>query len=442
MIKDKQITEIELMKFFLPIVAMTMLLVLSQNVISSALAQTIAPAIALSAYSVGRGVAGIIQAPCWALMKLTTASARYKKSAKNLLKVAMQSGALVIAIMLLISYTPLSKFVFINIMGIKPDMLTETLKVFKILMIMPIILVFRITHQTFVALRKKTIWLTIGTSLRVVTMVGLAYFITQTKIISGGKIGAIILLAGFGIEGIVALFKGRPWLKEAPEEKDNNQQILAIQKIWLIFFPLIFAQFIISSINSVISAGLSRSADPTIAISSYFVAHTLAWIFIGMGFRVHQLVIVYVKDSTSFNTVRRFVYKIAIVMVLLLAVLAFTPLGSWVLTNLLNISPEIAVHAAKILKFFVVIPVALFVSELYQGVMLKERNSAGITLCKIVNLASLCIVLFVLVALFPSLGSSIGGISIACSYIAEAGTAFLLSRRYLNKKNSTIGSIA
>ncbi|QOR33899.1 hypothetical protein IMX26_10385 [Clostridium sp. 'deep sea'] len=436
MLKDEnRLTERELVKFFLPIVAMTMLLVLSQNVISSALAQTLAPAIALSAFSVGRGVAGIVQAPCWALMKLTTASARYKKSAKNLLKVAVKGGALVIAVMLFISYTSLNRFIFIDLIGIKENILTETLQVFKTLMLMPVILVLRITHQSFVALRKKTIWLTVGTMARVVIMLGLAYLISKTKFLTGGKIGSIILLTGFAIEAIVAFFKGRPWLKEAPEESETNQQVLSTKNIWRIFYPLIFAQLIISSINSVISAGLSRALNPTIAISSYFVAHTLAWIFIGMGFRVHQLVIVYVKDQNSYKVVKKFVYKIAITMVVLLAILSFTPLGSWVLTNMLNINAEITAQAAKVLKYFVIIPFALFVSEFYQGLMLKERSSTGITICKIVNLTSLAVVLTTLVVLFPNLGSSIGGISIACSYIAEAVTAFLLSKKYLKIKS-------
>ena len=186
--------------------------------------------------------------------------------------------------------------------------------------------------------------------------------------------------------------------------------------MWVFFIPLILAQFINAFVNPGISAGLARTANPELAIAAYYVARSLAWIFLSLGFRIHQLVLVYVKDSRSWQLVVRFVVMLSVIMMVAMGILALTPVGAWVYANVLHIDPYIATAALKSLVYFMFIPFAIFFAELYQGVMLLERRSREITVCKLVNVA----VLFTMVAVAPQYGSVIGGISLLVSFMAEA----------------------
>src|SRR6056297_49669 len=96
-----KLTYRELAEFFIPIAIMTMIMMSSHNVISSALAQTAFPAIALSAYSVGQSMSATLQAPVWATVKLTTSVAQDKQSSINLMKVAITTGIIVLILLLL-----------------------------------------------------------------------------------------------------------------------------------------------------------------------------------------------------------------------------------------------------------------------------------------------------------------------------------------------------
>lgn len=233
------------------------------------------------------------------------------------------------------------------------------------------------------------------------------------------------------MESLIAIFAGRPWLKEVPEKKEDTAETrYTTASMWLFFLPLVLAQVITSFINPGISAGLARTAEPEVAISSYFVARSLAWIFLGMGFRVHQLVLVYVKDKASWQVVRRFVYGLSVIMLISLAILSFTPVGAWVYENIIHVEAQLANDALKALSFFVIIPPVMFIAELYQGTLLQARRSKGITICKTINIITLFVVLFSLVALYPNLGSMIGGISMAASYVVEAIVSYFLCRKY------------
>ena len=176
-----------------------------------------APALALTAYSVGQSVSSMIQAPIWALVKLTTASTNNRVSTENLMKLAWQVCGIVVFLMCTIAFTPLGKLAFVDIMGVSEELLTATLWSFRIFLIMPILEILRSTHQGFVVLRKKTIWLTLGTILRIGSMFIMALFFTKSKIIDGGVVGSLILMTGFAMEAFVIFVKGRPWLKEVPE---------------------------------------------------------------------------------------------------------------------------------------------------------------------------------------------------------------------------------
>jgi Na+-driven multidrug efflux pump len=429
-----EVTYKELLEFFLPIAAMTMIMMSSHNVISSALAQTAFPAIALSAYSVGQSMSATLQAPIWAIVKLTTSVAQDYTSTINLMKVAATIGVIVLIGLILVAFTPLSNIVFRGIMGVSDELFDDTLKTFRILIIMPIFGVFRTTHQGFVALRRKTYWMTVGTIARISSMFITAIVLTKTDFITGGAIGATILLIGFSFESIVAFFTGRKWFKEAPEKNEDDRDPFTVKKIWLFFIPLILAQVSTSFVNPGISATLARATEPEEAISSYYIARSLAWIFLGMGFRVHQIVLVFVKDRLSWEKVRRFVYGLVLIMVFFLATIAFTPVGPWIYANILHVELDLAQRAIKALAFFVIIPPAMFISELHQGLMLKNQKSNGLTICKAFNIATLLGLIIILVNLMPHLGSTIAAISLAASYIVECGVALWLTKDMVFKE--------
>ena len=427
-VQKNKLRYLDLVQFYLPLAIMSMIMMSSQSVITAALAKTTDPVIALAAYSVGRSVANMLQAPLRAMMKLTLATAISKESAHNLLKVARQVGAVVLALMALIAFTPLNRIVFINLMGVSEDLFLPSLNVFRAYMVMPLLSVIRTPRQGFIVLRRKTIWLTMSTIIRISAMFVTAVFINSSGIINSGVIGVVLMFVGIGVETIIAFIKGNPWLSEVEDSPPDGSPPFDVPGIWKFFVPLVIAQFAMSFVNPGISASLARANNPEIAISSYYVARSLGWIFISVGGRIHQMVLVFVEDAHSWRTVFRFTAVVAVLAMAFISILAFTLAGPWIYANLLDVDIEIAGPALAALGFFTIIPPAFFISQLYQGLLLKSRNSQAITIIKAVNVATMFAVMLLLTAIKPGLGASIGVISIASSYYAEILVAIYLAR--------------
>ena len=427
---------LELLKFYIPLVIMSMLIMASHNVINIALASTATPALALAAYSVGRSLSRMIESPMYALTRLTPPISNNKLSIDNLKTVIKQISIGVIVVMAIIGFTPLGKYIFINIMGVEQELFQDTILVFRFLILMPIITAIRIPHQGFIVLKKKTTYLTIGTTLRIAGIIFFSWFLTSVVELNSGVIGAIILVVGMGIEAAVAYFKGRDWPETVPEKHDDEDMDYSVKGIWTFFIPLVAARIIFSFVNPSINGTLARAARPEIAISGYFVARSLAWILIAVGFRIHQMVVVYAKNQKSFYKIRRLVLSLAVLMSIIIAFLAFTPAGLWVLHNIIGVEDEIAQPALSALAFFVAVPPLYFTSELYQGTLLKQKRSKSVTLCRSINVGTMFASLLVLTALFPKMGSAIGSASVAIGYGVEAIVAYIQYKLIVKKELS------
>src|SRR6056297_2037485 len=240
---------LELLKFYIPLVIMSMLIMASHNVINIALASTATPALALAAYSVGRSLSRMIESPMYALTRLTPPISNNKLSIDNLKTVIKQISIGVIVLMAIIGFTPLGKYIFINIMGVEQELFQDTILVFRFLILMPIITAIRIPHQGFIVLKKKTTYLTIGTTLRIAGIIFFSWFLTSVVELNSGVIGAIILVVGMGIEAAVAYFKGRDWPETVPEKHDDEDMDYSVKGIWTFFIPLVAARIIFSFVN-------------------------------------------------------------------------------------------------------------------------------------------------------------------------------------------------
>ncbi|MFP4457571.1 MAG: hypothetical protein ACLFPS_07920 [Clostridia bacterium] len=433
---NHDIEYLELLKFYIPLVIMSMLTMTSHNAINIALAKTAMPALALAAYSVGRSLSKMIESPMYALTRLTPPISNNTLSINSLAKVVKQITIGVLLIMAILAFTPLGEYIFTKIMGVEQNLFNDTILVFRFLMLMPIITAIRITHQGFIVLKKKTVFLTLGTIFRVIGMIISAWILTNIVNLDSGVIGAMILVFGMGIEAVIAFINGRDWKEVVPNKHEHEELNYSVKDIWKFFIPLVAARIVFSFVKPSINATLARAVQPEIAISGYFVARSLAWILIAVGFRIHQMVVVYAKNKKSFNKIRKLVLAFALLMSLIIAILALTPAGLWVLNNIIGVENDIAYPAINALIFFIAVPPLYFTSELYQGTFLRLKRSKSVTICRSINVGSMFISLLILTALFPEMGSAIGSASVAVGYGVEAIAAFIQYRLLAKKELS------
>ena len=418
----------QLLKFFIPIAIMTIVMKSSQSIISAALTRTVAPAIAMTAFSVSNSISTLFMAPSWAILKVSVSTATDQESYKSLMTVGWWTYGIIMAIMLVVGFVPsVTYYVFVTLSGLNPDILPTVTLSYRVFLFMPIMGVFRTLANGFVTLQKKTYKLTIAVVLRVIYMIVMIQFLAKGQWLEGGVMGAFIFVSGFGVEALSTLWSARGYKKTLPPRPETGSG-MSVRQIWIFFLPLIAAQLIGSFISPAINAGLARVNNPEVAISSFFVARSFAWMILGIGFRIHQIVVVFVKDALSWKRVNRFIIAFSLSVTILLLVIAYTPLGTWAFGSLIGVDTDSLAPVIQTLAVLALAPIFLFTAESYEGILLQHKNTMGITLAKSANIIGLVASLFLFSRLFPDAGAILGGVCMVASYVVEAIVAFILAR--------------
>jgi hypothetical protein len=404
-----------------------MLMMGSHSIVSSALARTTGAAAALAAFSVAQTIAMMFESPCFALRRLFVSLIDDQHSFATLLKITAVTIAVVFSVQVAIAFSPLGYVLFVRLVGISPELFPQTIGAYKVFMLLPVMSAIRSTFQGLIIVRRKTHYLTLNILIRLATMVGMAAFLTNTEVISGGAVGAVVLVSGMAIEGLMAILTGARLRKDLPQRTHDGVP-LTISAAWIFFYPLIAAQFVQSFDRLLISAGLARTVNAEVAIAAYQVAWSLSWILSSVSFNIHQVVLVFVRDEESLRKVQRFALIIGVGATLIMLTISLTPIGYWILTSIIGASAEIAGPTLGMLAVLGLVPFVLSRSEVYAGLLMRRKQTISITVAKILNLTALGLSVLVISKLYPQAGGLLAAVSMLVGYSVEWVTLYLFSR--------------
>ena len=101
--------------------------------------------------------------------------------------------------------------------------------------------------------------------------------------------------------------------------------------------------------HSVINAGLARLENAVVTLAGFSVAMVLHLFVASPSYQNHTITIAMVRGSKSLRSVALFVLIIATWVSILLALLAFSPVGTFILDKVLGTAPEVAQSAREAL---------------------------------------------------------------------------------------------
>ena len=105
-----------------------------------------------------------------------------------------------------------------------------------------------------------------------------------------------------------------------------------------------------------ISAGLARMAFPERSLAAWPVAFSVVLFTRSFGLAAQEMVIALTDGPETLGPVRRFTLNVALGSVLVLALIAFTPLADLYLREVTSVSPELADFVVPGLKAALLLP--------------------------------------------------------------------------------------
>jgi hypothetical protein len=194
---------------------------------------------------------------------------------------------------------------------------------------------------------------------------------------------------------------------------------LTIREVGWFFFPLLLNVQMMSISHSVINAALARMTDAVAALAAFSVAMVLHIFIAAPSYQNHTITIAMVRGRKSFRATALFILLTSTLIAALLALLAFTPVGSFVLERLLGIAPPMANAARATLAIMVPLPFVTGVRGLCQGLVSQTRRTGLISFATGVRIGALCLFLWAGYGWFD--GPCLGAVALVGCVVVETG---------------------
>ncbi len=157
----------------------------------------------------------------------------------------------------------------------------------------------------------------------------------------------------------------------------------------LFFFPLVLNVQLMSVSHSIINAGLARLENAVVVLAGFSVAMVLHLFVASPSYQNHTITIAMVRGRKSLVGMILFMLLIATWVSILLALLAFSPVGTFILNRLLGVTPEVARGAREALGLLVFLPFVTGLRGICQGLVIRVRRTGLVSFATAVRIVML-----------------------------------------------------
>src|SRR6056297_695369 len=217
--ETRELTYLEIIKFYLPLALAAMIMISSVNVVNSALSKINNSEIAIAAYAIAFSYAQMLSSPCFSGMNMLITLGPDREYYLNTVKFMIKIAFLCLLAVAALAFTPLGDFVAIHLGGATDQLLPGIRSVWRWSLLMPLIFFSIATTRAVLIIERSTYFVTISRFLRLMVMLILAYFLPKFSLLEGAAIGAIIMLGGQASEAFFAAFPAWHYFKKWGDDK-------------------------------------------------------------------------------------------------------------------------------------------------------------------------------------------------------------------------------
>jgi hypothetical protein len=139
--------------------------------------------------------------------------------------------------------------------------------------------------------------------------------------------------------------------------------------------PLVLTIVVQEAGGQVLNGGMARVPQAIDVLASFGLAWGLVSFLVSTLTAVRQLSLVLVDGRRTLQTVHRFVLLAGLLLAAILALLAFTPLGNWVVEDLHGVGQPLSGMALEVLFWLIPVPLLRGLSLFYSGLLIRIRRT-------------------------------------------------------------------
>ncbi|MDO9081094.1 MAG: hypothetical protein Q7U44_09860 [Desulfuromonadales bacterium] len=169
--------------------------------------------------------------------------------------------------------------------------------------------------------------------------------------------------------------------------------LLTQREIALFFLPMLLNVQLMSISHSIINAFLARSAEQIVALAAFSVAMVIHIFLASPSYQNHSVTIAMVRGRKSYRGTVIFVLVVASYVSLMLCLIAFTPIGDYLLQSFLGIDDVVTREAKRALGILAFLPFITGFRGFFQGLLMQQRRTALLSSATLIRVIALFVIL-------------------------------------------------
>ncbi|MEX2355516.1 MAG: hypothetical protein WD535_00645 [Thermaerobacterales bacterium] len=203
----------------------------------------------------------------------------------------------------------------------------------------------------------------------------------------------------------------------------------ALRQLYGFFWPLAVTAALMNVSHSLISAGLARTTMPALALAGYALALSLSTITEAPLFSVRQMTVALVANRATYRAVTWVLYSTLAISTSVAIVLAYTPVGPWVFTNVFGADPDLVAESRRAFQIVIFMPIFTSLRSLYQGLLIRSRRTLVLSMAMVLRLGLMAAIIYTAVNWAWIDGSRLGAVALIMGVLIESVFSGVRTRR-------------
>ncbi len=162
-----------------------------------------------------------------------------------------------------------------------------------------------------------------------------------------------------------------------------------MREVAFFFFPLLLNVQMMSVSHSIINAALARQDDYVNALAAFATAMVVHLFVASPSYQNHTVTIAMVRGRQSLRGVVLFVLLVAIYVSIVLWLIAVTPVGDWLLGNIIGIKTTLIPEIKRVIVFLAFLPFITGFRGFFQGLVIRARRTSLVSFATGIRIAAL-----------------------------------------------------
>jgi progressive ankylosis protein len=362
----------------------------------------------LAAYGVAFSLALIIEAPIIMIMSASTALVKDRDSFLRLRNFTYTLNISITLLMVVLLLPGIFYFLMIRIIGLPQDVAKLTHRACILLLPWPGAIGYRRFYQGILIRSNQTRRVAYGTMIRVTSMTTTALILYFFFNIDGALVGTGALGVAVTLEAIFSRWMARHpvgQLLKMTESGDKSAPPITYKRITQFYYPLALTSILGLGVQPMITffMGQSRMAIESLAV--FPVVNSLVFIFRSMGLSYQEVGIALMgQNNENFRQLRNFAAMLGTGAVLVLSVIAFTPLSTIWYHEISGLSELLTSFSILPTQILVIMPALTVLLAFQRSVLVNNDHTAPITIATAIEVSFIIMVLFLGIRVFDLVG--------------------------------------